>query len=83
MKIKKSHKIPFMFYFSDDPKDPGPFSIEWILKPLFLKKVLNNMYEMENYLIAECQDINYTVVRPAGLANGDMTGNQSINQSIS
>lgn len=33
------------------------------------------MGEMEDYLNKECQDIDYTVVRPPGLTNQPSTGN--------
>ena len=47
-----------------------PFFLRWILRPIFLKKVLDNLNEMELYL--EKTDINYTIVRPPGLTDGEL-----------
>ncbi|XP_072049027.1 flavin reductase (NADPH)-like isoform X2 [Amphiura filiformis] len=52
--------------------EKGTFMIDWIMKPLFLKKILKNMGTMEEYLIG-CEDINYTVVKPPGLGSGNVT----------
>lgn len=54
--------------------DGEPFIIRWILRPLFIGNLLHNMGEMEDYLNKECQDINYTVVRPPGLTDQPSTG---------
>lgn len=54
--------------------DGEPFIIRWILRPLFIGNLLNNMGEMEEYLNKECQDIDYTVVRPPGLSNQPSKG---------
>ena len=51
-----------------------PFVINWILKPTFLRNVLKNMGEMEDYINDNCTDLNYTIVRPPGLANNPVTG---------
>ncbi|ESO98862.1 hypothetical protein LOTGIDRAFT_113739 [Lottia gigantea] len=51
-----------------------PWAIAWILRPLFLRQVLADMSRMEDYLLSECQDINYTVVRPPKLLNTEATG---------
>jgi len=52
--------------FTDDDPAYG-FFVRWILKPLFIGRNLDDMARMENYLEKECQDINFTVVRPPGL----------------
>ncbi|MPC13440.1 hypothetical protein E2C01_006175 [Portunus trituberculatus] len=44
------------------------FLVNWCLIP-FLRPILTNMRQMEEYLETKCQDINYTVVRPPGLGN--------------
>ena len=46
----------------------GGFFVNWILIP-FIKRVLMNMREMEQWLESEVQDLEWTVVRPGGLAN--------------
>ncbi|XP_078405536.1 uncharacterized protein LOC144684767 [Cetorhinus maximus] len=48
----------------------------WVLRWFFLlviHKALINMHEIENYLSKECQDLNWTVVRPPGLLNAPKT----------
>ncbi|XP_061170904.1 uncharacterized protein LOC133180375 [Saccostrea echinata] len=50
-----------------------PFLMKWILRPLFIGKVLENIGEMEDYLNQECQDIDFTTVRAPGLTNGTST----------
>lgn len=57
--------------------DGEPFIIRWILRPLIIGNLLHNMGEMEDYLNKECQDIDYTVVRPPGLTNQPSTGNKT------
>ncbi|XP_046349214.2 flavin reductase (NADPH)-like [Haliotis rufescens] len=52
-----------------------PFVIKWILRPLILKNILLNMGQMEDYL-AECGDIDYTVVRTAELTKDESTGRE-------
>ena len=55
------------------------FIIRWFLIP-FLRPVLVNMREMEEYLESEaCLDIDYTIVRPPGLATGPPSG---LNQTV-
>ncbi|XP_022089899.1 uncharacterized protein LOC110978883 isoform X2 [Acanthaster planci] len=57
--------------------EPGPFFTEWILKSfmrLTIGRILDDMKQMERYLIDKCQDINYTIVRPPGLTNGPLSG---------
>lgn len=46
----------------------GGFLVNWILIPI-IKRVLMNMREMEQWLEAEVDDLDWTVVRPGGLAN--------------
>jgi len=48
------------------------FLIRWFLLPM-IKPVLDNMREVEVWLEQEVDDINYTVVRPAGLTNNPVT----------
>ncbi|XP_048747517.2 flavin reductase (NADPH)-like [Ostrea edulis] len=51
-----------------------PFLIKWILRPLFIGNLLNNLGEMEEYLDKEGRDIDYTVVRPPGLSDQPSSG---------
>ncbi|XP_018013589.1 flavin reductase (NADPH) [Hyalella azteca] len=52
----------------------GGFFVNWLLVPL-IKPVLCNMRAMETFLSEQCQDLDYTVVRPPGLGKGDLSGN--------
>ena len=53
---------------------PGnSFFIEWILKPVFLRGVFPDMELMEDNLITS--SLNYTVVRPPQLLNGEIESN--------
>ena len=54
---------------------PGnPFWMEWIFKPL-VPAALADVVRMEDFLSGqECQDVDYTVVKPAVLTNGAKTG---------
>ena len=38
-----------------------------------IRPVLDNMREVEVWLEADCSDLDYTVVRPAGLTNNQAT----------
>ncbi|XP_078571504.1 flavin reductase (NADPH)-like [Branchiostoma floridae x Branchiostoma japonicum] len=60
------------WFTTDDPSNPPFFLMRWIIKPLFLGRVLTNMAQMEKYL-QECEDINFTVVRPPHLTMGPVT----------
>ncbi len=35
---------------------------------------LDALYDMEEYLINECSDIDFTIVRPPQLTNGPLSG---------
>lgn len=57
--------------------EPGlPWIISWFLKPTFLRNVLANMGEMEDYLQEKCTELNYTVVKPPGLSNNPSEGKE-------
>ncbi|XP_033127241.1 flavin reductase (NADPH)-like [Anneissia japonica] len=59
-----------------DPKDHGPFWMEWLLNTFLIGRILTNMSEMEDMIMACAQqndDIKYTVVRPPGLKDAPMT----------
>ncbi|XP_022089990.1 uncharacterized protein At2g34460, chloroplastic-like isoform X2 [Acanthaster planci] len=65
--------------------DGGPFFTEWIMKPLarlFIGRILSNMAVMENYLISECQDINFTIVRPPGLQDTPVSGKDFMTEEL-
>ena len=65
----------FMYISSTQSATEGePFMMKWMLRPLFIGNVLNNMGEMEDYLSKDFQDINFTVVRPPGLTIQPSTG---------
>ncbi|XP_077863573.1 flavin reductase (NADPH)-like [Saccoglossus kowalevskii] len=68
--------------------DPGPWFIEWIIKPLFIRNPLASLEEMEKYLMSEeCLDINYTIIRPpqrceASTKDRHVTGDLCYSQKI-
>ena len=59
------------WYTEEQSRANGSLLIRWILIPM-IKTVLNNMRETELWLESE-SDIDFTVVRPAGLTNGNVT----------
>lgn len=58
-----------------ESREGNPFFLEWIFKPLVIGRNLADMARMEQYLATspECQDINFTAVRPPGLTNDEKT----------
>ncbi|XP_021372134.1 flavin reductase (NADPH)-like [Mizuhopecten yessoensis] len=58
------------------PQNRGPWIFEWIIRPVFLSSVLQSMSVMEDYLQKECQDIDFTVVKPPGLTNEPSSGTE-------
>jgi len=61
--------------FTDDHPSYG-FFVRWILKPLFIGRNLDDMARMENHLEEQCQDVNFTVVRPPGLGKEGPTSKE-------
>ncbi|EDO32573.1 predicted protein [Nematostella vectensis] len=59
----------------------GPFSLEWIIKPLLLNGMLKDMGVME-HMIEKEEGINYTIVRPAGLTNDPPNGKYKIEEGV-
>jgi len=59
------------WYTDEASRGEAPWYIRWTLLPM-IKSTLNNMRETEVWLDAEAKDIDYTVVRPPGLANSAM-----------
>ncbi|XP_071819392.1 flavin reductase (NADPH)-like [Apostichopus japonicus] len=59
---------------TDNPRDRGPFILEWILKPTILRNALADMAIMETYLNDSCPDINFTIVRPPELSKRPSEG---------
>eukprot|EP00091_Calanus_sinicus_P002308 TRINITY_DN12331_c0_g1_i1.p1 TRINITY_DN12331_c0_g1~~TRINITY_DN12331_c0_g1_i1.p1 ORF type:complete len:214 (-),score=68.47 TRINITY_DN12331_c0_g1_i1:139-780(-) len=59
------------WYTEEESRGKAMFLIRWILLPM-IKTVLNNMRETEVWLDAEA-DVDYTVVRPAGLTDAAVT----------
>jgi len=60
------------WYTNLESRGQAIFFIRWFLIPM-IKSVLDNMSETEDWLSSECSDIEYTVVRPAGLQNKPIT----------
>ncbi|XP_072243591.1 flavin reductase (NADPH)-like [Leuresthes tenuis] len=55
------------WYTEPNSGTQSSYLIRFLLLPM-IRNVLNNMYEMENFL-KKTEDINWTVVRPPGLKN--------------
>ncbi|XP_070535133.1 flavin reductase (NADPH)-like [Ptychodera flava] len=62
------------WFVTYDPRWPGPWIVEWIVKPLLLGRIFTNMVAMEDYLAKQCSDINYTIVRPPELNDEPVSG---------
>merc|ERR1712098_692645 len=60
------------WYTEEPSRSQAMFLIRWFLLPM-IKPALDNMREVEVWLEQEVDDINYTVVRPAGLTNNPVT----------
>ena len=61
------------WYTEEESRGQAMFLIRWILIPM-IRPVLDNMRETELWLEKECEkDVNWTVVRPAGLTNNPRT----------
>ncbi|XP_051981575.1 flavin reductase (NADPH)-like [Xyrauchen texanus] len=78
MRDVKVNRIITMTSWYTDPNTGtnSSFLIRFMLLPM-IRSVLNNMYEMENFL-KQTEDINWTVVRPPGLKNTPETANEFI-----
>ncbi|XP_020620064.1 uncharacterized protein LOC110057808 [Orbicella faveolata] len=63
---------------------PGPnnsWLVDWIINPLFLNGMIKDMATMEKLLEStDPQTLNYTIVRPCGLVNGERTGNYKVEE---
>ncbi|XP_073696792.1 flavin reductase (NADPH)-like [Garra rufa] len=76
MREVKVNRIITMTSWYTDPNSGtnSSYLIRFMLLPM-IRSVLNNMYEMENFL-KQTEDINWTVVRPPGLKNIPTTANE-------
>ena len=64
------------WYTEEESRGQAMFLIRWILIPM-IRPVLDNMRETELWLEKECEkDVNWTVVRPAGLTNNPRTDSE-------
>ncbi|CAH1257596.1 BLVRB [Branchiostoma lanceolatum] len=60
------------WYLTDDPKDPPPFLLRWVFKPLLTGRIFQNLAETEQYLQG-CDDIDFTAVKAPHLLTGPVT----------
>jgi len=74
----KRHKITRLIAVTSWCTQPGPnnrWYVEWIVKPFFIGAYLKDMAIMEKFLEqSNPEEINYTIVRPPQLKNGEPTG---------
>uniref|UniRef100_UPI00358F6CBE flavin reductase (NADPH) n=1 Tax=Myxine glutinosa TaxID=7769 RepID=UPI00358F6CBE len=72
-KVGVTRLVTMTSWYTNGETSPNcPWTIRWVLLPM-IKSVLLNMREMEHFLINDCGDINYTIVRPPGLTNDSHT----------
>ncbi|XP_078070269.1 uncharacterized protein LOC144494791 [Mustelus asterias] len=60
------------WYTKPETSHQTSWTLRWFLIPM-IRNILINMHEMEDYLNNECQDLNWTTVRPPGLQNAPET----------
>merc|ERR1719209_773119 len=60
------------WYTEEESRGQAMFLIRWFLIPM-IRPVLDNMKETEDWLDSEGKDMEFTVVRPAGLTNAPVT----------
>eukprot|EP00095_Tigriopus_kingsejongensis_P009469 maker-scaffold322_size207131-snap-gene-0.10 protein:Tk09469 transcript:maker-scaffold322_size207131-snap-gene-0.10-mRNA-1 annotation:"flavin reductase -like" len=73
---KKRLILMHSWYTKPDTRNNNGFIVSWIVIPM-ISPCLNDMFKAEEYLAtAECTDIDFTVVLPAGLSNNDMSEKQ-------
>ncbi|XP_067846440.1 flavin reductase (NADPH)-like [Heptranchias perlo] len=60
------------WYTKPETAHNSSWMVRWFLIPM-IRNILNNMQEMENYLNKECEDLNWTVIRPPELQNAPET----------
>jgi len=74
----KRHKITRLVTVTSWCTQPGPnnyWFLEWVIKPLFLNGVIKNMAVMEKMLEdSDPELLNYTIVRPCQLLEGERSG---------
>uniref|UniRef100_A0A3Q1BIV6 NAD(P)-binding domain-containing protein n=1 Tax=Amphiprion ocellaris TaxID=80972 RepID=A0A3Q1BIV6_AMPOC len=76
MREARVNRIVTMTSWYTEPNSgaQSPFLIRFLLLPM-IRRVLSNMYEMEQFL-QKTDDINWTVVRPPGLKNQSATAEE-------
>ncbi|XP_072921379.1 flavin reductase (NADPH) [Hemitrygon akajei] len=74
MRLAKVNRIIVMtsWYTQTESSEKASFMVRWMLIPM-IRTLLNNMYEMENYLNKECEDLDWTTVRPPNLQTAPET----------
>ena len=60
-----------------DQPEKYPFKFKLIIRPM-IGRHLDSMYVMEEFLEKECQDLDYTIVRPPRLLDDRMIGMATI-----
>ncbi|XP_078257965.1 flavin reductase (NADPH)-like isoform X2 [Rhinoraja longicauda] len=60
------------WYTQPESAQHASWKERWLLIPI-IRTILNNMFEMENYLTEECMDLDWTTVRPPELQTAPET----------
>lgn len=61
----------FNFFFKADTVYPQIY--KFLLRPM-IGRQLDSMNEMEEYLVSQCSDLDYTIVRPPRLQDEPLKG---------
>lgn len=79
MRLAKVKRIIAMtsWYTQTESAQSASWMVRWLLIPM-IRTLLNNMYEMENYLTEECMDLDWTTVRPPELQNAPETDKEML-----
>ena len=67
-------KVNFNLYVHFADNSNNPKHMEWLFKPLFAGRMFKDLAVMEKFLIAKCQDLNFTVIKPPQLENRSLVG---------
>lgn len=63
----------FTYKYNSDQPEIYPFIFKLIIRPM-IGRHLDSMFVMEQYLDSECQDLDYTIVRPPRLLDNPIIG---------
>ncbi|XP_069781602.1 flavin reductase (NADPH)-like isoform X2 [Narcine bancroftii] len=65
------------WYTQTESAENASWMVRWMLIPI-IRNILKNMHEMEDYLKQECDDLDWTTVRPPALKTAPETDEEII-----